>query len=112
MGKNFFKKIIRTISYRDRYSSTNEDFKKLGFLKLEDINVYFSQIFVYKSLNKLVQVCTKVVSNTVITAILTKLDFFALIYFSTVAATSDQWCIILLLFEFNINHFEINIAFN
>ena len=47
------KKIIRTIQFKARYDSTNEDFKVLGFLKIPDINIYFSQIFVYKSLNNL-----------------------------------------------------------
>ena len=47
------KKIIRTIQFKARYDSTDEDFKLLGFLKIPDINVYFSQIFVYKSLNNL-----------------------------------------------------------
>ena len=47
------KKIIRTIKYRDRFAHTNQDFADLRFLKFEDVVVYFSCIFTYKSLNNL-----------------------------------------------------------
>lgn len=45
------KKVIRTITYRDKYAHTNYLFKSLGLLKLYDINIYSSGIFVYKSLH-------------------------------------------------------------
>ena len=45
------KKVIRTISYKAKNDHTNELFKQLGLLKLDDINTYCSAIFVYKSLN-------------------------------------------------------------
>ena len=45
------KKVIRTMQFRSKYESTNDDFKYLNILKIPEINTYFSQIFVYKSLN-------------------------------------------------------------
>ena len=45
------KRIVRTIKNRSRFYHTNEDFKSLSILKINDINVYFSCIFAYKSLN-------------------------------------------------------------
>ena len=47
------KRILRTIMYRSRYHHTNNDFYNLGILKVPNINIYFSCIFVYKSLNNL-----------------------------------------------------------
>ena len=41
------------MQYRKKYHSTNNDFKELEILKLPDINIYFSQIFVYKTINGL-----------------------------------------------------------
>ena len=45
------KRVIRTIMFRNRRHHTNEDFKNLKILKLNDINTYFGLCFVYKSLN-------------------------------------------------------------
>ena len=45
------KKVIRTITYKSKYSHTNDLFKSLGLLKLSDINIYNNGIFVYKSLH-------------------------------------------------------------
>ena len=47
------KKIIRTIMYRNKFYHTNSDFLNLNILKVNEINTYFSGIFVYKSLNNL-----------------------------------------------------------
>ena len=47
------KRIIRTINNRPRIHHTNSDFKNLRILKVKDINVYFSCIFAYKSINSL-----------------------------------------------------------
>ena len=47
------KRIIRTIKNRPRTYHTNNDFKDLGILKLNEINKYFSCIFAYKSINQL-----------------------------------------------------------
>ena len=48
------KKILRTMAYRGRRDHTHELFSEFGLLKLEDINIYCSTLFVYKSLNKLI----------------------------------------------------------
>ena len=45
------KKIIRTMTYKPRYTHTNELFRQLKLLKLDDINTFCSATFVYKSLN-------------------------------------------------------------
>ena len=47
------KRILRTINNRPRFHHTNEDFKNLSILKTTDINIYFSCLFAYKSLNLL-----------------------------------------------------------
>ena len=47
------KNVIRTMCNQSRYSHTNELFKKLELLKLEDINKYFANIFTYRSINRL-----------------------------------------------------------
>ena len=47
------KRIIRTILFRSKTHHTNQDFINLSILKLREINIYFSAIFVFKSLNNL-----------------------------------------------------------
>ena len=47
------KSILRTIMFRSRYAHTNDDFYSLGLLKLEDINLFNSYLFTYKSLHGL-----------------------------------------------------------
>ena len=47
------KSILRTIMFRSRYAHTNDDFYSLSLLKLEDVNLFSSYLFTYKSLNGL-----------------------------------------------------------
>ena len=47
------KRTIRTIKFRSKYHHTNDDFYSLAFLKVEEINSYYSSVFTYKSLNSL-----------------------------------------------------------
>ena len=49
------KKIMRTMAYRKRSDHTNELFSEFGLLKLDDINIYCSALFVYKALNGLIE---------------------------------------------------------
>ena len=50
------KKLIRTISYKDKYAHTNALFKSLDLLKLHDINTYTCAIFVFKSIQNHINV--------------------------------------------------------
>ena len=47
------KRIVRVIMYRSRYAHTQDDFINLKLLNIDNINKYFSSIFVYKSINNL-----------------------------------------------------------
>ena len=47
------KRLIRTILFRTRYAHTNNDFRDLMIFKIDDINKYFTLVFIYKSLNNL-----------------------------------------------------------
>ena len=47
------KRIVRTIMYRSKYAHTNLDFINLQILKIKEINIYFSSLFVYKSIHNL-----------------------------------------------------------
>ena len=44
------KRVIRTISGLRKFDHTNDEFFRMKFLKVTDINVYCSALFVYKSL--------------------------------------------------------------
>ena len=47
------KRVIRTIMYRSKYAHTLLDFISLKILKIKEINIYFSSLFVYKSIHSL-----------------------------------------------------------
>ncbi len=45
------KRTVRTITFKRKYDHTNDLFKSLRLLKWEDINIYCTAIYVYKSIN-------------------------------------------------------------
>ena len=47
------KRVIRTITYKRKFDHTHPLFKSLRLLKWEDVNVYFTAVFVYKTINNL-----------------------------------------------------------
>ena len=49
------KRIMRTITGTDRNSHSNNHFLRLKTLKLEDINIYCTALYVFKAVNNLIE---------------------------------------------------------